>query len=485
MNPQGLIQYLLPYQFRYVFEPHNLASAQRFDRLVCVEKSVRVGITWAHSLKSCLKRCRLIEGMNPEAKAFDEYFLSTNLATAKEYLGYCKGWANLLNNLFGFTYIDTASWTSEVAYFPKDQHGNVPRITVLSSNPNAVVGLQGDITLDEFARHEDAEAMYSSASTRLMWLPEAALTLISSHNGYETLFYRIAYDANQKRGEFKNHRITIYDAVDQGLADKVWAHKRGDYEDLETFRKAFIATIRASCISDEQFRQDYCCEPAKSGTLISAEDYEACAKLENVPERLDHSRVYNDLYLGADTGRSKDLTSVVTLERGIDPKAAAYLSNVYRMVQHFTMHDTKFPVQEAAVRDVAQHRCISGGLIDLGSVGRGLADAIQDETGSMVEGFAFTAPRKMQLAERLRQFFQQRRIMVPKDDPKFRADILSMRKTQMPGGQWKYEGATDDSHADRFWSLALALEAAETKNGIALATADSYSPKQLAAPVLN
>jgi phage FluMu gp28-like protein len=462
-------QLLLPYQLKYLYS---------LDRYTLVEKSVRVGITWVHSMKSVLRRLNLIPGVKQGAKPLDEYFLSATHNTAKEYIRYCRDWADTFNAMLGSKVVDTKDWTAEVAYFP-----NGSRITALSSSPKGLVGLQGDITLDEFAFHDEAERIYSAAQTRMLRRQDAQLTLISSHNGYETIFFRLCYDANNGRGVFKNHRITIFDAVEQGLAEQIWREKINEYPDLETLRKAFIQSIRDSCLSDEQFRQDYCCEPAKSGTLISPDEYDACAILENVPERLDHSRNYNDLYLGVDTGRSKDLTSVVTLERGVDPKAPAYLSNVYRMAQHFTMHDTKFPVQEAAVRDVAQHRCIAGGFIDLGSVGRGLADAIQDETGSLVEGFAFTAPRKAQMAERLRQFVQQQRIAFPKNDPKFRADILSMRKVQMPGGQWKYEGQSGDSHADRFWSASLALEAAESKNGMTLATVESYQPKQLPAPV--
>jgi phage FluMu gp28-like protein len=102
---------------------------------------------------------------------------------------------------------------------------------------------------------------------------------------------------------------------------------------------------------------------------------------------------------------------------------------------------------------------------------------IKDDMGSLVDTYAFTAPRKAEIAERVRQFFQQRRIAVPKD-PKLKADICCVRKMQTPGsGAWKYEGQCSDSHGDRFWALALALEAAEKAGSLTLTTSSAMTAK--------
>ena len=468
---------LLPYQQKYLLDK---------SRYLIWEKSRRVGVTWCSALKSVLKRIT-------RAKRLDHLFSSKDEDTAKEFLIYCRFWSGIMNDWLGEEVVKLNSWTSEIGLFE-----NGSRIFTLSSNPRALRSQEGDVTLDEWAFHDAAGEIYDAAQPCLLWHPDASLELISTHNGVETEFYRMCREAEQGVGRgkrFKRFAVTLQDAVADGLALKIWKQripeftKKGKF-DRAALDKAFLDDVRAGCRTEEAWQQEYCCAPAMSGTLVSPEEFDRCAYKddgktpilgETVPDALDHNRRYNPLYIGIDCGRSKDLTVTTAIELGCDPKAPAHLSDVYRYACMNTMFDQKFPVQEAVIRSIASHRALEGGLIDMGSVGRGLADAVQDETGSIVEGYAFTAPRKAAMAERVRQMFQQRRIAVPAD-PKLKADICAMRKTQSPGsGAWKYEGQCSDSHCDRFWSLALALEAAAQANPVTLNT-NSDKPKRLPSP---
>jgi phage FluMu gp28-like protein len=425
-------------------------------------------VTWASALKSVYKRIT-------RAKRLDHLFSSKDEDTAKEFLIYCRFWSGLFNDWLGEEVVKLSDWTSEIGVFE-----NGSRIICLSSNPRAMRSQEGDVTLDEWAFHEQAGEIYDASQPCLLWHADATLELISTHNGIETEFYRLCREAEQKVGRGKNfthYAVPLPSAVEQGLALKIWKQRIPEFDSRKALDDAFLKDVEAGCRTREAYEQEYLCQPAQSGTLVSPDEFDRCAILESVPTELDHAKRYNPLYLGVDCGRSKDLTVTTALEMGRDPKAPAHLADVYRYACMNTMFDQKFPVQEAIIRNIAQHRAIEGGLIDMGSVGRGLADAIQDETGSLVEGYAFTAPRKAAMAERVKQFFQQRRIAVPKD-AKLKADICCVRKTQAPGsGAWKYEGQCSDSHGDRFWSLALALEAAEQANPVVLTTGSAMTVK--------
>lgn len=390
-------------------------------------------------------------------------FSSKDEDTAKEFLLYAKMWAEKFNKLLGEDFVPLTTWTKEQGFFKGGS-----RIIVLSSNPKAMRSQEGDVTLDEWAFHEQAGQIYDAAQPCIMWLPDAQFELISTHNGVEHEFYRTAKAAQKNLNRFSHHRVTLTDAVDQGLALKIWQHRIKDFPGKAELDAAFLADVRSGCRTEEAWQQEYCCEPALTSALVSPEQYDACAILDSVPEALDPSRRYNDLFVGIDCGRSNDLTATTVLEQGIDKSAPSYMSDVYRYVAHQTVWNTPFPIQEKMVRMLSQNRYLTSGLVDMGSVGRGLADIIKDETGGMIELWAFTAPRKMAMAERVRQYFQQRRIAVPKDD-KLKADICCVRKMQTEGGSWKYDGQCEDSHGDRFWSLALALEAAEKANPVNLA----------------
>jgi phage FluMu gp28-like protein len=57
--------------------------------------------------------------------------------------------------------------------------------------------------------------------------------------------------------------------------------------------------------------------------------------------------------------------------------------------------------------------------------------------------------------------FEDRTVRIP-SDRFIRADLRSLRKTVTAGGNIRFEGErTQEGHADRFWALALALQAAK------------------------
>lgn len=157
------------------------------------------------------------------------------------------------------------------------------------------------------------------------------------------------------------------------------------------------------------------------------------------------------LYIGVDIGRRHDLTAIAVLFLRGD---TFYLGKLV------TLRDTPFAQQRQIINSLMPHaaRC----CIDRTGMGEQLAEEIVAEWGEhMVEPVTFTAPRKMQMAARLRQMFDDRTIRIPKDG-ELRRDLLSVQLELMPGSDTPRLVASrgEQGHADRFWALALAGRAA-------------------------
>src|SRR4051812_17326666 len=75
-------------EFRRQFLPYQLRWIDDQSRFRICEKAVRIGITYAHSFQSSLKRVF----RHPEWKRSNEIFVSKNLKVAAEYLSYHRKW---------------------------------------------------------------------------------------------------------------------------------------------------------------------------------------------------------------------------------------------------------------------------------------------------------------------------------------------------------------------------------------------------------
>ena len=69
--------------------------------------------------------------------------------------------------------------------------GKVGRIKVLAANPRTARGFSGDLILDEFAFHEDSQAIWEAAEPILASSPDFLCRIASTGNGRHNLFYRM------------------------------------------------------------------------------------------------------------------------------------------------------------------------------------------------------------------------------------------------------------------------------------------------------
>jgi phage FluMu gp28-like protein len=375
--------------------------------------------------------------------------------------------------------------TMEV-YFPE----NGSRIIGLPANPDTARGYSGNIVLDEFAFHGDAHKIYAACFPIIT--RGYSIEVISTPNGTAGKFYEIAKQAglvgqgvgNRESGVGKKpnsplptpysplwsgHRVDIYDAVAQGLP-------------------ANIRLLRSGCDDEETWLQEYCCqflsdaqnyipvelisscvheEASTEGNEVPGARCQVPGKPETAsltPDTRHLTPFSRDLYLGVDIGRKRDLTIAWLFEK----VGGILWSRVLKTMKgvSFDVQEKEicnlievggFPSPESRVPSPASVRRV---CIDQSGIGMMLAEHLVQKYGALVEPVTFTAALKERLAPMVKQAFEERTVRIP-DNREVRADINSVKRFVTLAGNVRFDAEhTDRGHADRFWALAMVVNAA-------------------------
>lgn len=321
---------------------------------------------------------------------------------------------------------------------------NGSRLIAIPANPATARGYSANLVLDEFAFHEDPDAIwraiYPSISNPLRGV--LRLRVLSTPNGLGNKFA----DLWLKAEGWSRHKLTIHDAVAQGLP-----------VDVEELRRGLD--------DPEGWAQEYECEFLDSAAILLP--YDLIAKCESAdaavaqpPEFWSAQWRNTPLYLGIDFGRRRDLTVCWTLEKVGDVLHT-------REVLELRGLDTPSQVELLRPRIAAAGRV----ALDYTGPGVGLGDYLAREFGEYneaahrfgrIELVTFTNPVKVELFSKLRMAFEALKLRVPVSRA-IREDLHSLQRVSLAGGGVSYRAPhTPDGHADRATALALALRAAAT-----------------------
>ena len=426
----------LPYQSRWLRD-HSLIKIW--------EKSRRIGATYTQAYEDVedIITKREYRIGRPVRKV---YFSSKDEDCGREYIEYCLMWAKIWNAVakdLGDTVIEEDDNKKVKARILEFENGG--RIIALSSSPTAFNSKGGKIVWDESALHKDQRTMWSGAQPAgVVW--GYPIRILSTHKGKLTLFYRFCKNAKDGKNNFSLHRVTIVDAVNEGLFDKVMGRPTSQEE-----RDTYINEIRTSCQSEDIFQEDYMANPVDSTTAyFTYEDIELCT-VDNVLRNFEYLQsCQNPLYAGWDIGRHRDLSVIPILEY-VEP----FLYT--RHVQVF--EKTKFKVQNTFLGDTMRLPKLMRCCIDATGMGIPLAERAQEKHGIYrAEAITFTNANKEIMAVGAKQRFEDRRILIP-DDEQLRESIHSIKKMVTATGAIRFDADRSDQtgHADHFWGLALAI----------------------------
>lgn len=382
----------------------------------------------------------------------------------------------------------------------------IGRILILAASPRTARGFSGDLILDEFAFHEHADRIWDAAEPIISSNPQFQVRIASTHNTPNCLFNRMIRDGN-----YPVASITLSQA---------WRMGRGDRAEIEAFRDRWARIDPENCrrwweqtggkpqpqdaiscmsikrmgpdgrgleITPEEreaeaidrltYRKNYENEPndGNNNPILSWEAIRRCCTAplfspdqnawgDSTIEML--SRTMGDVLVGQDFARQGDL-SVVSL---------LLVGDRLRHIARLEMRDVSSPEQRRQMERLVKalgHR-VRRVCIDMTGNGTGLAEELADRYGSLILPVHFgrsvemdemmrldgdkrgTMPIPERMAIDLARAFDDGLIEIP-DDSVLLDDLRKPYRVQSGNRVSIAAAKTAEGHADRFWSLALAL----------------------------
>ncbi|WKE64346.1 hypothetical protein PVT67_11710 [Gallaecimonas kandeliae] len=243
-----------------VFLPYQQRWFEDESQVMIAEKSRRTGLTWAEAGRN------VINAAKPRRRGgCNTFYVGSKKEMALEYIAAAALFAKAFNQLaeadvYEQTFWDSAKKEEILTYmirFPKTGR----KIQALSSRPSNLRGLQGDVVIDEAGFHENLEELLKAALALTMWGNK--VRLISTHNGVDNPFNTYIQDAREGRKDYSVHRITLDDAIADGL------YKRICYVTGQDWSLAGEAKWRENLYKNapnqECADEEYGCVPRKSG----------------------------------------------------------------------------------------------------------------------------------------------------------------------------------------------------------------------------
>ena len=231
-----------------------------------VEKSRRIGLTWAQALDDMLK------ASTSGREGMDVLYISFNQDMTREYIDTGAEWAKKLQVVAGKVNEDIFrdGDEREIKAFRID-FASGHKILALSNRPSNLRGKQGRVIIDEAAFVEDLPELLKAALALLMW--GGQVIIISTHDGAENPFNELIQDVRAGNLPYSLHRITLDDALSAGLYRRICRVTKQDWtpEAEEAWRADLIKTYGDG--ADEEL---FCIPRQSSGAYLTTTMIEAC-----------------------------------------------------------------------------------------------------------------------------------------------------------------------------------------------------------------
>lgn len=304
-------------------------------------------------------------------------------------------------------------------------HGS--RITALPANPDTARGFSANVFLDEFAFHQNSQAIWRALFPVIS--AGHSLRITSTPNGKGNKFYELA---TGKDDGWSRHVVDIHQAVADGLPRDVDA-------------------LRAAIGDEDAWSQEF--ELHWLDEASAWLSYELISSCEDGGAGDPSLYAGGPCFVGRDIGRRNDLHVIYVLEQ---------IGDVLWERERVEQKRATFAEMDDAFDGVMERYRVARASIDQTGMGEKVVEDAQRRWGSRIEGVLFTGPTKLILATAGKEAFEDRRIRIKEGDPKLRADLHKLRKVASATGAPRFVAERDDDHADRTWALFLAVHAAGT-----------------------
>lgn len=386
----------------YGLYPYQRAELQNNARFGLTLKSRQIGYSWLAALRALLGA----------AAGRAQNILSASQDQSDIVRGYAEQHAARLG----------------LALAPKGakalELNGVP-LRFLPANFRTAQGYPGDLHLDEFAWQQNPKRLWNAALPGITAMG-GLVRVFSTPFVPGSLFWQIATNHGAKWGHWQRARLTIHDAIQQGMP------LPGGLDELK------------SNFDAESWAMLYECQWAEDGAaLIKWAQLEQLQKAD--PDRFTR----RPLYMGIDVGRLNDRTAV-----------AAYYWEEKEARWRLAFWEEKkglgFAEQEAWITRLHEQYRIARLRIDRTGIGMQLAEQAAGRHPNTL-GVWFTAERKQRMALDFVKLVETGRLVIP-NDPDLYARLHAVKR-RVSGNTLKYDAERDSTgHGDTFWANALALD---------------------------
>ncbi|MBN2189329.1 MAG: terminase family protein [Chitinispirillaceae bacterium] len=442
-KPTGTPKFFLPYQIRWL----------RDGALIKIwEKSRRIGATYVQSYEDVEDIVTKRE-YTPGRPVRKIYFTSADESAAREYIDYCADWAKLFQaaaSKVGSEVLDEEKGVNALVI----EFANGGKIYAMTSNPKRFRSKGGKVVWDEAAWHEDQKAMWKAChATASVW--GYPIRILSTHHGKQSLFYRFTADVKSGKMKWSRHFVTIVDAVNDGLVDKLFGRVTTQEE-----RKRYLDDLHANARSEELWEEEYMCEPVDATTAFIP--YELLYGAEKTGILMTMLQLMDlregDLYAGWDVARKRHFSIIWILQKLGDLKYSRHVIPMLKM---------PFAQQQETLKSVMALPRMRRVCIDATGMGMPIAEAATKQYGQYrAEGITMGAAIKEELAWDVYNALEDKRLLVEPDDTT-RASFHAIKKVVLAGKNDRFDAdATEEAgHGDHFWACSLALHAAKSSKG--------------------
>lgn len=337
---------------------------------------------------------------------------------------------------------------------------NGSRLIAIPANPDTARGYAANLTLDEFAFHEQPDAIwraiYPSISNPLRGL--FRIRIVSTPNGIGNKFH----DLWSSPRTFPAGSAELQAALDRGERGVWSAHKVDIHTAKARGLPVDIEELRAGLADPEGWAQEFECQFLDAAAVLLAYELigtcESPDATETVPAAFwEPPAMGEPTVMGIDFGRKRNLTVAWTAV----PVADLLITREVLCLQGMPTPDQVELLRPRVAR--ARRVCL-----DYTGSGVGLGDYLMREFGEYrpdqdkwgrIEPCTFTQSFKVELWPKLRMAFEARQLRIPISRA-IREDLHSMHRVATAQGSVTYRAPmTDDGHADRATALALCVRA--------------------------
>ena len=401
-------------------------------------KSRRVGVSWCSAF-SLVDQATLRPAIDLNVYSRDEEL-------AGDMIGYIKPWLKAANVLAGEEYVRANNIRAYGVTF-----SNGSRIRAWSSAPDRGVGKSGISLLDEFQSHQNADKLYSYIAPTRLW--GGSVWIVGTCRG-GTLFWQIVEDAmaaNKDKWSF--HKITLDDALSQGLLKKVNATRRAkwwpEYPSTEAFKRDLFQGL-----SEDEIQQEFYVTPVEKTYRVFGDSVIERQSMDESGLFRNPSQKSGLTYLGFDVGAIRDRTCICVIEYS---NGNFYVRSLKTLAKG-TEYSDMFRELESAVTAWTPEKII----IDSTTIGLSIAqqalgrwgNAAEPEKSRVVQATLSGLSRE-KIIVNCQSLLEGGRLFIPRGDLKRQFSAVT-KKVTIEGWVRYTVPRTTDGHCDEMMAVALA-----------------------------